>query len=217
MKSRFLSAEDGLDFLFEVRHDMGKEPDAQFISQGKAQVLNEFGPMFRSPETITYDRFRKFLQFSSNRHWTGLNRQLPNLTRDMKALRAAISALVDESRPVPARFDEAVNMIRGMKEGIATPILFVAYPEKYGVWNAKSEFGLRTLGLWPEISGLTDGFRYVQINHALVRVRDDFNRRLGESRLDLWTIDAYWHILKIWEGQGELEKMIDLWYLGRSR
>lgn len=216
MSSRFLSPEHGLDFLFEVRLEMGKEPDALFISQGKEQVLREFGPMFRAPETITYERFRKFLQFNTNRHWTGLNRQLPNLTKDMKVLREAISILVDESRSVSNRFDKAVSMVHGMKEGIATPILFVAYPEKYGVWNAKSEFGLRTLNLWPSGPASSDGDRYESINQSLLHVRDEFNKRLGSARLDLWTIDAYWHILKIWFDQGELDKMIDYWYTDKG-
>jgi len=68
----------------------------------------------------------------------------------MPALRASLRSLFDESRPIEQRFDEAITTVPGMGKALATAILVVAFPEKYGVWNKTSEESLRALEIWPE-------------------------------------------------------------------
>ena len=55
--------------------------------------------------------------------------------------------LLDEGRPLAERYDEATRTVRGLGQAVATPILHVVYPARYGVWNSKSEAGLGALGI----------------------------------------------------------------------
>jgi len=81
-------------------------------------------------------------------------------------------------------------------KALATAILHVTHPDKYGVYNGTSEAGMKAIGVFPEFdrrSAFSD--RYLEVN-----------RILGElaSRLqtDLWTLDALWWQLKSSEDQG---------------
>jgi len=72
---------------------------------------------------------------------------------------------------------------------LATSILIVAYPDRYGVWNNTSEAALRQVGLWPVFErGEGIGRRYEKINGLLVRLSSDLE-------IDLWTLDALWWFL----------------------
>ncbi len=117
----------------------------------REQVFARYRPIF-SPEHIphlTKDEFTSFLYFENNRHWSGLYRTGLGAAADLNKLRAALAVLLDESRPIRERFPDALGMVTGFGKGIATGILTVAYPEKYGVWNNTSEAALRQVGLWP--------------------------------------------------------------------
>ena len=106
----------------------------------------------------------------------------------MTATRAALSDLVDESRPIAERMQAATD-IKGMGKGIITAILHVAYPGKYGVWNNTSNDGLVELGLFPEAErGASFGERYSAVNEVLVALAHALD-------LDLWTLDAVWWFL----------------------
>jgi hypothetical protein len=76
-----------------------------------------------------------------------------------------------------------------MSKGIATAILMVAYPDKYGVWNSKSEAGLAELGVWPDLPlGASEGEKYEAINgvlHTLCATND----------VDLWSLDGLLHFI----------------------
>ena len=76
-----------------------------------------------------------------------------------------------------------------MGKAIATSILLIAYPEKYGVWNGTSEKALRMLQIFPS-DRLSNGLKYKAINDVLRRLSTDLE-------IDMWTIDAlWWHFLK---------------------
>jgi hypothetical protein len=107
----------------------------------------------------------------------------------MEKLRQALGVLLDEGKPIRERFSETLEMVAGIGKGIATGILTVAYPDKYGVWNNTSEAALRRVGLWPKLGkGEGIGGRYEKINEILHRLSSD----LG---IDLWTLDALWWFL----------------------
>ena len=174
--------------------------------------------MFREPlRFLTPKIFDDFLRFEKNRHWTGLSRQKPKLMRNFKKLQQALDVLVNEEMPLPERMDTTLRL-DGMGPGIATPILFTAYPDRYAVWNSKSESGLKVLALWPDHLCSSEGEKYVFINRAIVELRDEFNRRLKPlgGSIDLWTIDAYWHILRLFEDDGGLQMLCESWYAGRK-
>jgi hypothetical protein len=107
----------------------------------------------------------------------------------MKRLRQALGVLTDEGRAISDRFPEALSMVTGLGKAVATGILTVAYPDKYGVWNNTSEAAIRKVGLWPSFEGGEGvGRRYEKINSLLVRLSSDVG-------IDLWTLDALWWFL----------------------
>lgn len=151
-------------------------------------VLARYQPVFtdENVKNISTDEFRSFLLFDNNRHWTGLHRQGSRTCSNMPSLRKALTILLDESRQVSERLDEAVNMVSGMGKNIATAILTIAHPDQYGVWNNRSEANMKQLGIWPDFyHGESFGNRYVKVNSILLQLRDAL-------AIDLWTLDALW-------------------------
>jgi hypothetical protein len=161
------------------------------IVEPKDIVLARFQPVF-APEhvtDITEDEFRSFLLFENNHHWTGLHRQGSRICTDIIRLREALSILVDEARPIAGRLDSAIKMVKGMGKNIATAILLITQPDRYGVWNNRSEAVMKQLGLWPQFQrGESLGNQYVKVNQILLQLCDTL-------QTDLWTLDALWWYL----------------------
>lgn len=186
---------EALSKLRAVLARVPKDVDLQTIINARDEVLSRYQPIF-SPDYLpkmTAEDFGSFLYFENNKHWTGLHRHVRSLTADMDALRKALAALLDESRPLAERFDKIVgtSTVRGLGKGLATAVLLVAYPDRYGVWNNISEAVLKELGVWPEFDrGTSLGNRYFQLNQILQALA-------GELGVDLWTLDAlFWGALK---------------------
>ncbi len=177
---------DALGRLRAAMVEASKNRSYQEIVNSRDAVLARFNPVF-SPEHIPQleeAEIRAFLRDENNKHWTGLYRQGNSICANMDLLRQALGTLLDEIRPLAQRFDEAVSSVRGLGKAIASAILLVAYPDKYGVWNNVSEVALKRLGIWPDFRrGESAGQRYEQVNALLVRLSKD----LG---IDLWTLDA---------------------------
>ena len=76
-----------------------------------------------------------------------------------------------------------------MGRATISPILLLAFPDKYGVWNEISQQGLVRLGLRSRFQdGASLGGRYVAVNHVLVALRDRLD-------IDLWTLDGlFWRL-----------------------
>jgi hypothetical protein len=172
----------------------------QTILQARDEVLARFGTAFSPAEVgeIAESEVRAFLRGDTNKHWSGLHRMGKYICADMVALRFALAHLVDEGQPLSARLTGCVNAVKGLGKGIATAMLLVVYPEKYGVWNSTSESALRELGVWPDFArGISLGERYVQANEVLVRLAND----LG---IDLWALDGLlWFVLQETEDDGD--------------
>lgn len=135
---------------------------------------------------LTIDEFRKFLRPKECRHWSCLNRSFPTNFRKTKILRVAIRHLLNESLPLNERFDEFTKPLCGVGRAIASAVLLITDPKKYGVWNHTTEDGLKKLGRWPSFPhGSSQGRRYEEINKELVN--------LAQGRVDdLWILDAVW-------------------------
>ncbi len=161
------------------------------IVDPRDQVLARFQPIFSAahiPE-ISAEEFKSFLLFENNRHWTGLHRQGSRMCSDMTKLRRGLSALLAEDRQVAQRLDGAISDVYGMGKNVASAILLVTHPDKYGVWNNRSEAQMKQLGIWPAFDrGDSFGARYVKVNEVLLRIRDALE-------MDLWTLDALWWYL----------------------
>ena len=160
-------------------------------------VLERYQPIF-SPENLpnlSAEDFHSFLLFRNNHHWENIHRQSSRMTANMDRLRKALGILVDESRDVKDRLEvllpkQGKPMVKGLGRAVITPILFVSHPDKYGVWNSPAEAGMKSVGLFPEFAwGASFGERYVKVNQVLLRVSQDL-------RVDLWTLDALWWVMK---------------------
>lgn len=176
--------------LRSAKAEMLDRNDIHEIIEAKEKVLARYRPAFLpgAVGAIDEDVLRSFLYFENNCHWSGLNRQVNRVCADMPRTRAALSELVDETRPIADRM-QAVTEIKGMGKGIITAILLVAYPETYGVWNNTSHDGLQELGLlpiWPR--GASFGTRYAAVNEVLVHLAQLLD-------IDLWTLDTIWWFL----------------------
>lgn len=169
---------------------MLERSEVREIIEARDSVLARYGPAFQpgAIETIAEDVLRSFLRIENNHHWSGLYRQGNRICADMPRTRAALSALVDEARPIQER-TRAATEIKGLGKGIITAILLVAYPNTYGVWNGTSHDALVELNLLPEWPrGASFGERYATVNEVLVELA----RRL---EVDLWTLDTiWWHL-----------------------
>lgn len=155
------------------------------------EVLARFQPIF-SPmalSSLTAEDFKSFLPFRSNLHWSDLSRHEKEMCADMTALRGTLTVLADDNQPIEKRYDYALGNIKGMGRAVLTAILLVMFPQKYGVWNATVEDGLKSLSLLPQHRlDETPGQYYNRVNAIL--------NRLGSAvDVDLWTLDVLWYYL----------------------
>ena len=166
------------------------------IIAAREQVLTRFRPIFSKEyiPQLRQEEFHAFLLGENNRHWSGLQRHSPKMCADMAGLRNALAVLVGEEQPVERRIDQAISAVPGMGKAVATAILLIAHPEKYGVWNSTSEGGLKAVNLWPRFErGESLGSRYAKVNQILVQLAKDL-------QIDLWTLDILW-----WSIEGVLD------------
>lgn len=165
--------------------------------QEEQEVIAKYGDLFhpQNIDDLTTEDFKSFLLFKKNRHWKGINRTGNLITSDMPRLREALKILLDESQPVEKRLDmlfppNKPGYIKGMGKAIATPILLVVYPGKYGVWNELSQQGLERLNRFPRFGrGASFADKYTKINAVLNDLARQYN-------LTLWQVDsAFWCIM----------------------
>ncbi len=141
---------------------------------------------------LSREDFVGFLKYKNNRHWSGIHRHSSKITEDMDALRDALRILLDESLPLRERLDRLYpptggKLIQGFGPATFTPVLFVRYPKKYGVYNTPLVTVLKKLGLWKDLLPSATPFseRYIKVNELLL----DFAHELDT---DLWTLDSLW-------------------------
>ena len=158
-------------------------------AEEEKEVVGRFGAAFAPANLASLEpsTLGAFLYYENNRHWKGIYRHKKKLLADFEATRRAIGVLVDENLPLPERFDQALGAVPGLGKAVATAILLVVYPDRYGVWNQTSEEAMQRLGLLPAFPrGATAGQRYQAINEQL----NTLAQTLG---IDLWALDALWY------------------------
>ncbi|QUJ73863.1 hypothetical protein KDQ40_16325 (plasmid) [Haloarcula marismortui ATCC 33800] len=179
-----MNIESAVSELTSAKSQMDGDPPDSIPD--KKDVLNEYQPLFQPNEVanLPEDRLKEFLRYENNRHWTGLHRQEHRLTEDMDELRGALETLVDEGEDLANRVTDVKDTVDGMGKATLSAILLTAYPEKYGVWNNRSEEALKQLDVWPEFeTGAEFGERYAEVNTVLRDLSD-------ELEIDHWTLDA---------------------------
>src|SRR6266567_5427112 len=163
-----------MDEFKSIADQLKADPTAK---QAEQEVIARYGELFNpnNIDNLTAEDFKSFLLFKNNRHWSNIFRYGNLVTRDMARLREAIRILVDESQPLENRLNvlfplnkHKPNYIKGLGKAVATPILLVVYPGKYGVWNKPSQQGLERLNLLPHFSGgASFADKYMMINKVL--------------------------------------------------
>ena len=183
----------------------GEDEEISEINDAKNEVLERYQPIFSLEHipNLTAEEFKSFLLYQNNKHWKAIHRQGGLITEDMETLRKALNILLDETIAIEKRLKQIRPknkdpMVKGLARSVITPILLVAYPNKYGVLNQISENALKELGLWPDFDrGMDFAAKYAEVNKILL----DISQQLS---VDLWTLDALW-----WRIGNETEEDID--------
>ncbi len=153
-------------------------------------VIQQYGTLFNPANLVklTKEDFKSFLLLKNNAHWEGIHRQNNLITSDMDKLRKGLKILLDENKSIEDRLNflfppGGTNYIKGLGRAIVTPILLVVYPDKYGVYNKKSEEGLRRMGLLPDFKS-KDSFadKYTRVNEILKELASKY-------QITLWQLD----------------------------
>lgn len=171
-------------------------PEYEEIIQGQQEVLARYQPSFAldAIPSLTEDEFRSFLLFESNHHWP-LHRQGSRICADMDRLREALTILVDDSRPIEERLGKLLpkagaSMVPYLGRAVITAILMVVAPDRWGVWNNRSEASLKRLGVFPDLpSSAPFAERYLSFNAILTQLA-------AEVGVDLWTLDFLHYALE---------------------
>lgn len=175
---------DGLSYLKRLLRS-GQHNDVNQMIRDQQTVLDRFGPVFRAPDSLDEETLSRFLRFEHNRHWWNLHRDEPQLMRHFDLIRAVLTDLLDEERPLAERID-SIGDIPGLTSDLYTAILLVAHPDTYGVRSRISDSAMQRLALWPEVPDeASDGRVYEAVNEMLHLVAADLET-------DLWTLDALW-------------------------
>ena len=143
------------------------------IVAGRESVLPRFQPIFARDQldSLREEDFRDFLIFKNNKHWKGLQRMGPSICADMNLLRSGLEILLDEDRPLADRLNELVPTrgaayVPRLSRAVLTPILLVAHPDRYGVWNNVSEAAIRS---WPTLAGSWTGLHGSSLSQEIFR------------------------------------------------
>jgi hypothetical protein len=135
-------------------------------------------------DNVTRDGFKDFLLLKNNQHWDKIYRH-PEIYADMDRLHECLKLLLDKDEVVPieARLDQIVPkigppFIKGFSRAVVTAILMCAHPDKYAVYNRKSDEALKLLSLNKAKAHESFGKRYVAINDACLDIAKSVSQPL---------------------------------------
>lgn len=180
------------DIHADIEATKRRHPELFESTEKEDEVLARYGPVFdpANLDALTAEESKSFLLFRNNQHWDGIHRYSNAITEDMDALRETLAFLLDETVPIADRLDDirggGPHAIRGLGRAVVTPILLVAYPNKYAVLNSKVERGLEKYGMFPDAGSFGD--LYVQVNEIVNGLADQHD-------LSLFQVDHTFHFL----------------------
>jgi MoxR-like ATPase len=170
-----------------------KEWDSNPVkAQEEKEVIQKYGTMFHpnNIDKLTAEDYRSFLNIKNNKHWNGLERRGPEITRDMNKFRNCLKILLDESKPI----GERIKQIRdrnsrdfqiGFGPAYYTPVLLVVYPEKYPVINKVVKNALEKLNLYTDYDSKEEWESYLEVKEKIIELA----KKTGFS---LWKMDWLW-------------------------
>ena len=153
-------------------------------------TIKKYGNLFRydNIDNITAEEFQDFLDFKNNHHWT-ISRHKTNLTQDMVKLKKSLKILLDESFPIGNRLkrlrdEKNPDFQKYLGEAYFSPILLVAHPDKYPVYNQTVKNALDKL----HVAKLTSSViweRYPEVQRIILNIAQ-------QNNLSLWEMDWVW-------------------------
>jgi len=164
------------------------------MERKKAYVV--FREKFSRDKLVDWEKlhkdFRDFLYFKNNFSWTTLYRSGLKALSNLKSLWKLLILLQDESVDVQRRVRQGLQEkyhCQGIGKNILTAILHIFNPDKYGVWNSRTEDTLALIRRKPNLTS-DSGHNYQLINNELIQLKNELNT-------DLTTIDSFmWFISK---------------------
>jgi DNA-directed RNA polymerase subunit RPC12/RpoP len=162
----------------------------------RRKAYDEFRNKFAQGKLVSWEKlsedYRQFLYFKNNLSWTTLYRSGLKALDDVKRLWKLLVFVQDESVDIETRVEEGLEgryHCQGIGKNILTALLHTFNPDKYGVWNSRTEDTLRIIRRTPRSVSST-GKRYRVINNELIQM-------VQELETDLTTIDGFmWFISK---------------------
>lgn len=139
-----------------------------------------------------HDDFKDFLYFKNNYSWTTLYRSGLKALSNMERLWKLLTFIQDETIDIRTRVRQGLRgryYCHGVGRNILTALLHTFNPDKYGVWNSRTDDTLMMIRRKPRsVSG--PGYNYQLINNELIQLKNELNT-------DLTTIDSFmWFISK---------------------
>ena len=167
--------------------------EKEYDDENEQTVINEFSDVFNYNNI---DNLKKedmdYLNFSRNKHWHNIHRSKTTITTDMDKLKKSLKMLLNEKIPINKRINDikapkTKYYIKGFGKATLTPILFISNPKKYGIYNSKSEKGLKKIGMHPNFEKNDKlGEKYTKINKILINLAEKYD-------LSLWELDFIWY------------------------
>jgi len=163
---------------------------------GRRKVYEEFRKKFSQDKLVDWEKltedFRQFLYFKTNLSWTTLYRSGLKALSDLGKLWELLTFIQDESVDVQVRVRlglQGAYHCQGIGRNILTALLHTFNPDKYGVWNSRTEDTLKIIRRTPRPI-FDAGKKYLAINNELTQLG-------AELDTDLTTIDGFmWFISK---------------------
>jgi hypothetical protein len=162
----------------------------------RRKAYAEFRDKFSQDKLVDWEKlsddYRKFLYFENNLSWTTLYRSGLQALNDVKKLWKLLLLLQDDEINIQTRVHEGLEgriHCQGIGKNILTALLHTFNPDKYGVWNNRTEDTLRIIKRKPQPDPNSGKF-YRAINHELIQLGKELDT-------DLTTIDGFmWFISK---------------------
>jgi len=155
------------------------------------------------------DRFIEYYKSGSGEKQSLNQIYRDRIVRDMPSFRKALMYLLDESIPIEDRITEVLEgkyRLEGFGRAIVTALLMDFQPDKYCLWNNKTDTGFSALGWQLYERGDSQAIRYLKVLDALKKLR----AMRPDLDLSLLDVDAFLHTIAAEkEGKNKVKELIN--------
>ena len=162
------------------------------------KLIRKYSGLFKlkSLSSLTKEEIQKFFDKEHNILWNVFQIEPPEIKPDFMKFIQILAILLKEDDPLEDKIKYLQNsdkkdIFDQIGHHVICFILFISNPEKYGIFNAETETGLKNSGIYPVGLEKLDYYRkYTVINKTLLKISSDFF-------IPLWAVHLIWkHIEK---------------------